>query len=233
MVTGVALPTLNGVWVGKVEADVEDIADLLDQVAATELPYCLQFRPGAAARMADLANSRGMARSEDIPFMVIEDPGRLSAAQAVSGLVIRELLPEEAQLHARLAAAGFEAPVEIFHKLMTPAALATPGVRCYVGEAGGQLVTTGLGLTLGPYVAIFSVATPPEYRRRGYGTAVTARAVADGLAAGAKWSWLQSSPEGYKVYEGLGFRTMETWPCWIAAAASGAVPPDDHPVHRR
>jgi len=219
-VSGVAFPTLNGVWVERLEADPEDIADLLDEVAATGLPHCLQFRPGGADRMAKLAASRGMARGEDIPLMVAEDPAQLSAAQAVSGLTIRELLPDEAHLHARLAAIGFEAPLEMFLQLMTPSVLAAPGVRCYVGEADGQPVTTGLGVSLGPYVAIFNIATPPGQRRRGYGAAVTARAVADGLAAGAKWSWLQSSPAGYTVYERLGFRTVETWQCWLAATPS-------------
>jgi ribosomal protein S18 acetylase RimI-like enzyme len=219
-VTGVAAPTLNGVWVQKVDADAEDISDLLDQVAATGLPHCLQFRPGSADRMVNVAARRGMTHLEDIPLMVIEDPGQLNATQAVSGLVIREVLPDEASLHARVAAAGFEVPPEMFLQLMTPAVLAIPGVRCYVGEAGGQPVTTGLGVKLGSNVAIFNIATPPEHRRRGYGAAVTARAVADGLAAGAEWSWLQSSAEGYKVYERLGFRTIEAWPCWITQNAS-------------
>jgi hypothetical protein len=219
-VSGVAFPTLNGVWVERLEADPEDIADLLDEVAATGLPHCLQFRPGGADRMARLAASRGMTRDEDIPLMVAEDPAQLSAAQAVSALTIRELLPDEAHLHARLAAAGFEAPEEMFLQLMTPSVLAAPGVRCYVGEARGQPVTTGLGVTLGSYVAIFNIATPSAHRRRGYGAAVTARAVADGLAAGAKWSWLQSSPAGYKVYGSLGFRTVESWQCWLAATPS-------------
>jgi GNAT superfamily N-acetyltransferase len=161
-----------------------------------------------------------MVYLEDIPLMVIEDPGQLDAAQEVGGLVIRELLPEEAPLHARVAAAGFEVPAEMFLQLMTSTVLAMPGVRCYMGEAGGQPVTTGLGVTLGSNVAIFNIATPPEHRRRGYGAAVTARAVADGLAWGAQWSWLQSSVGGHKVYERLGFRTIEAWPCWATQAAS-------------
>jgi GNAT superfamily N-acetyltransferase len=157
-----------------------------------------------------------MALEEDIPLMALEDPHQLDAAQSVSGLTIRELSPSEAHLHARLAAAGFEAPAEMFLQLMTPALLAAAGVRCYLGEAGGQPVTTGLGVTLGSYTGIFNIATPPEQRRRGYAAAITARAVADGLAAGASWSWLQASTPGYKVYERLGFRTVEKWPCWLA-----------------
>jgi predicted GNAT family acetyltransferase len=62
----------------------------------------------------------------------------------------------------------------------------------------------------------FNIATPPADRRRGYGAAVTARAVTDGLAAGARWSWLQSSVAGYPVYERLGFRTVESWQSWLS-----------------
>jgi len=217
-VTGVAIPTLNGVWVRTEDADVEDVSDLLDQVGATGLPHCLQFRPGASARLAELVASKRMAHLEDIPLMVMEDARRLEAAQKVSGLVIRELAPREAELHARVAALGFEVPSEMFLQLMTPPLLAAPGVRCYVGEVDGRPVTTGLGVTLGSRVGIFNIATLPEHRRRGYAAAITARAVKDGLDAGATWSFLQSSELGYKVYERLGFRTMEAWPCWIVDA---------------
>jgi GNAT superfamily N-acetyltransferase len=134
--------------------------------------------------------------------------------------VIRELVPAEAHLHAQAAAAGFEMPVEPLLSLMTPAYLELPGVRCYLGEVDGQPVTTGLGVTLGFYVGISDIATLPAHRRRGYGAAVTARAVADGLAAGATWAWLQSSELGYPVYERLGFRTAEVWSCWLSATAT-------------
>jgi len=216
MVTGVGIHTLNGVWVASPNARAEDVAGLLDQVAATGLPHCLQARPGIAARLQDQATARGMEPEEHIPLMVLEDPRDISTNAAADSLSIRELAPAEAPEHARLAAAGFEAPAEPFLQLMTPSVLAAPGVRCYLGEVDGEPVTTAVGLTLGSYVGIFNVATPPAYRRRGYGAAVTARAVADGVTAGANWAWLQSSGAGYQVYNRLGFRTTEDWQCWLS-----------------
>src|ERR1700682_2415933 len=126
-VTGVPVPALNGVWVERVDADAQDVEDLLHQVAASGLPHCLQFRSGATD-LAALATRRSLVWEEDVPLMALEDPRQLHAAQAVIGLTIRELSPSEAELHARVAAAGFEAPVEMFLQLMTPAVLATPGV---------------------------------------------------------------------------------------------------------
>lgn len=216
VVTGVPMPALNGVWVDRVNLEPPLVAALLDRVADTGLPHCLQARPGAGPVVAELAVVRGMHRDEDAPLMVMEDPAMLGRAQRVAGLEVRQLRPEEARLHAGVAAAGFEAPAAQFRQLITPGVLRLPGVRCYLGEASGHPVTTGIGVTLGAFVGIFNVATPPADRRHGYGAAVTARAVSDGLAAGATWSWLQSSASGYRVYERLGFRAVESWQCWLS-----------------
>jgi ribosomal protein S18 acetylase RimI-like enzyme len=219
-VTGVPLPTLNGVWVGSMQADPGVVADLLDRVAATGLPHCLQARPDAAPLLADLMATRGMAVAEEIPLMVIDEPDALSTLPATDGLTIRVLAPAEADQHARVAAAGFEAPVEHFLQLMTPEVLDLPGLRCYLGELDDEPATTGLGVTIGSYVAIFNIATPPPHRRRGLAAALTARAVEDGFENGATWSWLQSSEAGYELYERLGFRTVARWPCWLQHATN-------------
>jgi N-acetylglutamate synthase len=215
-VSGVALPTLNGVWAERADPDPDAVAALLDRVTATGLPYCLQLRPGASPPLAGLAVARAMILAEEIPLMVMADPAAVMRARPPAGLELRELSPEQAWLHAAAAAAGFGVPAELFVQLITPGILRLPGVRCYLGECDGEAVTTGLGVTLGDFTGVFDIATPPEHRRHGYGAAVTARAVADGLAAGAKWSWLQSTAAGYATYARLGFQTVETWPCWIA-----------------
>jgi N-acetylglutamate synthase len=53
--------------------------------------------------------------------------------------------------------------------------------------------------------------SPPEHRGRGYGRAVTAKAVADGFEAGADLAWLQASQLGQPVYRAMGFRQVETY----------------------
>lgn len=215
-VTMVPVPTLNSVFVDALDANLEVVTALLDEVAATRLPHSLQIRPGCGPVLAQLAQRRGMREDAEIPLMVLEGSDARADVQPAE-LVIRSLSPEEAHLHADLAAAGFGAPQEYFRNLMTPAVLSAPGACCYLGEVGSEPVTTGFAVTLGGFVAIFNVATTPPYRRRGYGAAVTIRAVRDGLSNGAKWAWLQSSSVGYPVYKRLGFRTIESWRCWVAA----------------
>ena len=215
-VTGVASPTLNGVLVESEDADPAAITKLLDEIEATGLPYCLQCRPAMEAALTPVALARGMIREEhDVPLMVRDAPGPVVQPGPPRDLFVRELAPQEARIHAEVAAAGFEAPVEHFLQLMTATMLALPGVRCYLGEVDRVPVTTGLGVREGTSIAVFNIGTPAEHRRRGYAAAITARIVEDGLADGATWAWLQSSEAGYGIYVSLGFRTSESWPCWV------------------
>lgn len=213
--SGVPVPTLNGVWPEGVVLDEVLVSEVLDQIASLGLPYCLQLRPGAPPQLAALASQRGMVEEAPIPLMVLENPQHLTRAQEVEHLRVRQLTAEEAPLHAHIAARGFEVPEDVFVQLMTPAVLARPGTRCYVGTIGEDVVTTGIGVTLEDFVGIFNIATPPEHRGHGFGAAVTARAASDGLANGASWSYLQSSVTGYKVYDRLGYTTLERWACWV------------------
>jgi ribosomal protein S18 acetylase RimI-like enzyme len=92
--------------------------------------------------------------------------------------------------------------------LYEPVVAAIPGVRIYVGRLEDRPVTTAMGWTANGATGIFQVATAPVDRRRGYGGAVTSRAVLDGFAAGADLAWLQSSRSGERLYRKLGFHKV-------------------------
>ena len=211
------MAALNGVWTMQVKPDPDIVAGLLDRVAGTGLPHCLQLRPGSSPVLAGLAAMRGMRPDGDHPLMVMENPEMLGRAQRASGLKIRQLDPEDAELHVKVAAAGFAAREEPFRQLITPDVLRVPGVRCYLGE-NAQPVATGIGVTTGTSVGVFNIATVPASRGLGYGTAITARVITDGLAAGAAWSWLQASPAGHALYTRLEFRSAVSLQVWLSVS---------------
>jgi N-acetylglutamate synthase len=181
-------------------------------VAASGLPHCLEARPGCRAAAKTIAERRGLVAEPDSPLMATVGPVE---GPRPDGLVVRQLEPAEASLHCEVAGPAFGAPADLLAGLITPVVLGLPEVRGYVGEVGGEPVVTAMSVTLEPAVGIFNVATPPAYRRRGYGAAATARALRDGLEHGASWGWLQSTEAGHSVYESLGFMTLELWPCWV------------------
>jgi GNAT superfamily N-acetyltransferase len=219
-VTGVPVPVLNGVWAVERQPAPAVIAKLLDEVASTGLPYCLQLRPGAGAELTELAAARGLVAGEQYPVMALAAGGLVVPPEgAAPALAYSVLAPDDARVHARLAAEAFQAPYEVFDRLVTPAVLGAPEARCFVAEAAGEPVSTGIAVRSGVSLGIFNVGTPARYQRRGFGAALTAHMVADGFAHGALWAWLQSSPAGYGVYRKLGFITLETWDAWLSAGA--------------
>jgi N-acetylglutamate synthase len=212
VVTAVPATPLNGVWAVHEDTPAEDIDAALEAVAASGLPHCLEVRPACRETAAVVAERHGLIPEPEIPLMATAGP---VDGPRPEGLVIQQLEPEQAALHSELAGPAFEAPPELFAELITPAVLTLPGVRGYLGAVAGEPVVTAMATTLDEAVGIFNVATPAAHRRRGYGAAVTARAAADGFAAGASWAWLQSSEAGYGLYERLGFTTLERWPGWV------------------
>lgn len=216
VVTGLDSPTENGVLALTHDASASAIDALLERIAATGLPHHLQLRGGMDADVLELPRRRGMELEGEEQAMVLDDFSALHAAAHVPDLTIRTLPSDRIDEHADVVEDVFGSPPEVVNALMNPRVMSYDGVRCYVGEVGGEPVCTGFAVTHRGATGIFSVATRPSYRRRGYGAALTARAALDGAAAGARWAWLQSSENGRRVYERLGFVAVETQPLWLA-----------------
>ena len=98
--------------------------------------------------------------------------------------------------------------------------LDAPGCTIYVGYEGGLPVTSGLGWRSGRTIGVYAISTVPAARRRGYGEAMTARVIADGIAAGCDVAVLQASETGRRIYERLGFRVDVRYIAYVRSAAA-------------
>jgi len=63
-------------------------------------------------------------------------------------------------------------------------------------------------------LAIWSMATAPDERRRGYGRDLVQAVLSDAAAQGATECLLHSSGEGEPLYYELGFEQLERWQMW-------------------
>lgn len=84
---------------------------------------------------------------------------------------------------------------------------AAPESWWFVGFDDDVPVSAACGFRTGETGGIYSVATPPELRGRGFAAAVTAVATNHLFDLGVAQVVLQASQLGYGVYERLGFRT--------------------------
>jgi GNAT superfamily N-acetyltransferase len=108
--------------------------------------------------------------------------------------------------HRRVVTEGFGSPAAVAFGTTCAELLERPECDVYVGYANGAPVVSGLGWRTGRTIGVYAIATVPTARRRGYGAAMTARVVSEGLATGCDVAVLQASEVGRSVYERLGFR---------------------------
>jgi hypothetical protein len=204
---GFPFPQCNGAWVTEDSAGaVAELPGVLAEVVASGARPWLQTR-SAHVETPALARELGLTHVERVPAMLVR-PAEL----AQPDVSVEVALIDEREVGAAVAmlAEAFEAPEDVLARFAAACA-SVPESRWYVGRSDGALVSTALGITLGDATGIFNVATPRENRRRGYGAALTARAVRDGFAAGSTFAFLQSSALGLSVYRSLGFREVEEY----------------------
>lgn len=96
---------------------------------------------------------------------------------------------------------------EIFYSKI-PASLLQEGaaLEMYVGYLDGTPVITGILVFHADVAGIYYVATNPDYRKRGYGTAMMLHLIRRAQNKGYTLSTLTASREGKNLYARLGFK---------------------------
>jgi predicted GNAT family acetyltransferase len=166
----------------------------------------LQTRAGHD-RTRQQALDLGLTQSVRVPGMVLELGDFVAPGVEIDIGLVRD---GDVDATNQLLSISFEAPKELFDTLCG-VLRSVKEASWYVGRAEGAIVSTAVGVTVGGATGVFNVATPPEHRGRGYGAALTARAVRDGFGAGSRFAFLQSSDIGHGVYRRLGFRDVEEY----------------------
>lgn len=110
---------------------------------------------------------------------------------------------------------GFEFPEAMAHYMSHRhygrMFLNDPAVRYYVGRFDGKPVAISLLFLCEGIAGIYNVATIPQMRHRGFGTAMTRHALLEALDLGYHVAVLQASEMGVPVYRHLGFQEHFTF----------------------
>ena len=198
----------------------------LDELAFRGLPHAVLSRP-AAPRLGGAAGRRLRAHHvEHEPLMVPRRPGRGRAAPrtgAPGRARDRRGRPGRPGRAATPASSCWPTASRRLSELLAPLMgaelLVVPGDRVRTSAAS---TASPAAPDWGPWPtgtsACSTSPTPPALRRRGYGHAVTARIVADGVRLGARTRrTCRRARWATRVYERIGFRTVETWACYYPA----------------
>jgi hypothetical protein len=203
------LPAMNGVWSGDDDGSAAAALESeLERIHATGILPGVTVLDDDAPRLLAEARRLGLTETLLLPGMtVLPDRFRPGHADNVDVEVVDD--DETLAEACAVLADGFGVPTEWFCDMYRPEGLG--GGVVYLLRENGRPASTAVAYRGHSGLGIFNVATPAQWRGRGYGGAVTSRAVADGLAAGADFAYLQSSAMGEPVYRRLGFEQVSTY----------------------
>jgi GNAT superfamily N-acetyltransferase len=186
-------------------------------------PFVVRLRAGVDDRFIPALTEAGLRPGEPAtptPGMVAFPIAHaVIARHAAPDLEIRRVADAAGiDVHRRVVSAGFGSDPAVARGTACADLLDRPECVVYVGYSGGAPVASALGWRSGRTIGVYSIATIQSARRRGYGAAMTARVVADGMKAGCDVAALQASDMGRPIYERLGFRTVVSYDAWVQPA---------------
>lgn len=155
-----------------------------------------------------------------------EPPGMFAEALAPPGddrprIEIRAVKDAVTRMaFCQIAAATFELPLSIAKEIYTQPGGWKSTFHGFVGYVGETPVTTVATVVDDGIAGIYSVATLPEYRGRGYAEAAIRHALDEARRQfGVEATTLQSTRLAVRLYQRLGYRTVTRFHVYLATEA--------------
>lgn len=159
------------------------------------------------SRPADLSaqlDGLGLRHTRNIPCMALDLATIILPEAGVNGLEIT-LADDLPSLYEWMTPVAYDLFFCLAYEMGLPD---TSPVLHFLARYKGEPAATA-SIYLGAGVAgLYDVATMPEVRERGIGTALCARALQTVRNMGYRYAVLQSSKMGYRIYQRLGFQQI-------------------------
>jgi GNAT superfamily N-acetyltransferase len=213
-ITGLPGAFFNGAWLLE-PPDPDDLRRAVEDLAATGLPFAVHVRTDLPEGIAAAARL-GLRDEGRLPCFALE-PGPIPPPMA--GITIERADDARWDQFLDVSAEGFGMPRALAERLFPASLQADQRLRAFVGTVDGRPVATAASVRTGSTVGIYSVATVPEARGRGFGTAMTWHTLAD-ADPGWELAVLQASDMGRPIYERMGFKLVREFAELIGPASA-------------
>jgi ribosomal protein S18 acetylase RimI-like enzyme len=212
--TGLPGAFFNGAWLLE-PPDPDDLRRAVEHLAASGLPFAVHVRSDLSEAIASAAQL-GLRDEGRLPCFALE---RVPIPPPMAGISIERADGARWDEFLDVSAEGFGMPRTLAETLFPAGLRADRRFRAFVGIVGGRAVATAASVRTGRTVGIYSVATVPEARGRGFGTALTWHTLAD-ADPGWELAVLQASDMGRPIYERMGFKLVREFAELIGPAAA-------------
>ncbi|MCX6624945.1 MAG: GNAT family N-acetyltransferase [Acidobacteria bacterium] len=158
--------------------------------------------------------------------LLTEPPGMfaerlLPPARPAPAITVRPVNDIETRFaFCRIAASTFELPFAIATEIYTQPGVWESTFHGYLGYAGGTPVSTVATVVDNGIAGVYSVATLPEFRCRGYAETVMRHALNEARREfGVEATVLQSTRSGIRLYQSMGYRTVTRFGVYLGDRA--------------
>ncbi len=213
--SGLPCDTFNVVALARLGTD--DLDRRIESVIESFERRPFQWWLGPEDQPADLSArlmAAGLCEAGTETAMRLELARHTTASAPIAGLSIRRVSKRVELAHfGAVIAATWSPPDEHFRRFYEQIEAAALRPDCplqfFVGYWKGEPVATS-ELTVAPdgVAGLYSLATLKEFRGRGFGSAMTAHALAVARDLGMREVDLQASSDGRQIYERAGFRAV-------------------------
>jgi ribosomal protein S18 acetylase RimI-like enzyme len=208
-----------------VAADACDLQDRIAAAAAHFRPRGMRWSFWLCEDMLDRSIRRQARRAftagKLAPFT--DPPGMLAHAltqpnRPLPEIECRRVTDAATRLaFAHITCIGFEIPYAIAKQVYEPARAWDGDYVGWLAYANGVPVATAATVVSGGAVGVYSVATLPAWRHRGYAEALLRRVLGDIRArTGIERTVLQSSKTGLPLYQKMGYRTVTRFVVYLS-----------------
>ena len=209
--TGIPMPLFNGVIAAKLAPDRADIRvqETLAWFSARRLPMIWCVGPSSMPRdLGEHLSAQGLAPGGP-PGRAVDLHALNDGLPTPKGLVVRRISDQDMlRTWVHTTSIGFDLSPAVeqgLYEMLSSIGLELP-TRLYLGLLDGEPVATSKLFLAAGVAGIYWVATIPEARRRGIGTAITLAPLRDAREMGYRIGVLEAFEAGRNVYERIGFR---------------------------
>jgi ribosomal protein S18 acetylase RimI-like enzyme len=213
--TPIASLPYNGVFKFSVDAAPEDRIDaIIDHYKRRSVEHLWLVHPTARPQNLDmLLEARGLKQVETFSGMVVEPSGLKADQRAPQEFEFRRIEPTEEDVVIEMVAKRWSVPTDAiphlrsFFRSNRVGAPDAP-MQGWLATINGRAVGKGFTYRSRNIVGLYGVATQPEARGKGIGTALCVHALRQACSSDVDLLVLHSTPMAHSLYRSLGFRDV-------------------------